>query len=321
MRIAAPWLALMALSACVQPSSSSGLARVSPEGRRPSSTAALPTLAPVPSGGEVGALRTETGVVVPVLGPQGDGYLVRTPCDRETVVQGGTPLYGATVVLDPGHGGSETGAVGANGLAEAELNLAVAELAQAELEAAGATVVLTRTGDYRVALAPRAEIATRLDARTFVSIHHNGDADGPSVRPGSETYFQIASPESRRLSGLLYEEMVAAFADYEGVAWVADSDAGAKYRPNDEGGDYYGILRRSAGVPSALSEALFLSNPAEAELLEREDVRQAEAEAVARAVVRFLTSDDPGSGFVEPYPRSGPAGSGGGTADCVDPPL
>jgi N-acetylmuramoyl-L-alanine amidase len=276
---------------------------------------------PIPSDGEVRALQTASGVVVPVLGRQGDGYLVRTPCNNETVVFGGMPLAGATVVIDAGHGGSETGAVGANGLTEAELNLAVAQLAQAELEAAGASVVLTRTADYRMALAPRAEIATSLEARAFVSIHHNGDADGPSARPGTETYFQIDSTESRRLSGLLYEEVVAALAVYEDVAWVADRDAGAKFRPNDEGGDYYGILRRSAGVPAALSEALFLSNPPEAELLERTEVRQSEAEAISRAVVRFLTSDDPGSGFVTPYPRTGPAGPGGGTTDCIDPPL
>jgi len=258
--------------------------------------------------------------VVPVIGRQGGGYLVRTPCNNSTVVFQGLPLDGATVVLDPGHGGSETGAVGANGLSEAALNLAVAELARAELEAAGARVVLTRSADYRMALASRAEIATRLQARAMVSIHHNGDADGPSPRPGTETFFQITSPESRRLSGLVYEEVTAALEAYD-VAWVADRDAGAKFRPSAEGGDYYGILRRSAGVPSVLSEALFLSNPPEAELLERGEVRQAEAEAISRAVVRFLTTDDPGSGYVEPYPRTEPAGPGGGTEGCLDPPL
>ena len=280
-----------------------------------------PTLTTRPPGNEVAALRTGTGVVVPVIEQRGDAYLVRTPCDREAVVADGTPLYGATVVLDPGHGGEEPGAVGANGLTEAELNLAVAELTGEELEAAGASVVLTRTADYRMSLAPRAEIATRLGAQAFVSIHHNGEADGPSARPGTETYAQIASSESRRLSGLVYEEVVEALAGFDGVAWVADRDAGAKFRPNHEGGDYYGILRRSAGVPAVLSEALFLSNPAEAELLARDDVRRAEAAAISRAVVRFLATDDPGSGFVEPYPRIDAAGPGGGTDGCVDPAL
>jgi N-acetylmuramoyl-L-alanine amidase len=287
----------------------------------PAPAAPLPPLPPAPAGDEVRALITPTGVVVPVLGRRGDGFLVRTPCAGEAVVGGGTPLTGATVVLDPGHGGVETGAVGDNGLTEAAVNLAVTELTRDLLEAAGATVVLTRTADYRVALGPRGEIATRLQPRAFVSIHHNGDADGPTPRPGSETYFQIASPESRRLAGLVYEELVATFSRFEGVPWQADFDAGAKYRPNARGGDYYGILRRSAGVPAVLSEALFLSNPAEAALLARPDVQMAEAEGLARAVARFLTTADPGSGFVEPYPRTEPAGPGGGTQGCKDPPL
>ncbi|MDP8988265.1 MAG: N-acetylmuramoyl-L-alanine amidase, partial [Actinomycetota bacterium] len=283
--------------------------------------APLPPLPPAAPGDEVRALVTGTGVVVPVLARRGGALLVRTPCAREAVVAGGTPLFGATVVLDPGHGGVERGAVGVNGLTEAAVNLAVAELTRDLLEAAGATVVLTRTADYRVALGPRAEIATNLQPRAFVSIHHNAEADGPAPRPGTETYFQIASPESRRLAGILYEELVATFSRFEGVPWQADTDAGAKYRPNARGGDYYGILRRSAGVPAVLSEALFLSNPAEAALLARPEVQRAEAEAIARAVARFLTSDDPGSGFVEPYPRTERAGPGGGTQGCEDPPL
>ncbi len=322
LRIGLLVLLTLLVAGCAPETDDYRLSRAGPAEPAPAvEPSATPTLSPSPAGDQVVALRTPTGVVVPVLEDRGDAYLVRTPCDREAVAVGGTPLYGATVVLDPGHGGDEPGAVGANGLTEAELNLAVAELARDELEAAGATVVLTRTADYRIALAPRAEIATRLGARAFVSIHHNGEADGPSARPGTETYAQIASPESRRLSGLVYEEVVTALDAFDGVDWVADRDAGAKFRPNDEGGDYYGILRRSAGVAAVLSEALFLSNPAEAELLARDEVRQAEAAAISRAVVRFITTDDPGSGFVEPYPRIDAAGPGGGTDGCVDPPL
>lgn len=308
-------LALVGLGACTGDD-------LPPLSRSPARSGAPVSDALAPSAtGEVRAFRTTTGVVVPVVERQGESYLVLTPCGYLTPIVEGTPLSGATVVIDPGHGGSETGAVGANGLSEANLNLAVAELVRDELEAAGATAVLTRSADYRITLATRAEIATSLEARALVSIHHNGDADAPSAEPGTETYFQIASPESRRLSGLVYQEVVAAFSAFEGVAWVADDDAGAKFRPDEAGGDYYGILRNSAGVPAVLSEALFLSNPPEAELLARPDVRQAEAEAIARAVLRFLTTDDAGSGFVEPYPRTGPAGSGGGAEGCRDPAL
>ena len=74
-------------------------------------------------------------------------------------------------------------------------------------------------------------------------------------------------------------------------------------------------------MPAVISEALFISNPPEAALLARADVQQAEADALARAVARFLTTDDPGSGFVEAYPRREAAGPGGGNTGCVDPPL
>ena len=285
-------------------------------------TASLPALPASAPGGEVRALVTPTRLVVPVLGPAaGGGWRVRTPCGADSVATVGAPLTGATVVLDPGHGGDEPGAIGANGLREADLNLAVARLAADRLEAAGATVVLTRVDDVRVTLTTRALLARRLAPRALVSVHHNGDPDGPSARPGTETWYQAADPASRRLAGLLYEEELAAFAAYDGVRWQADRDAGAKSRRNARGGDYYGILRDTAGVPATISEALFLSNPGEAALLARSDVQRAEADALARAVARFLTTDDSGFGFVDAYPRPSAAGPGGGRAGCVDPPL
>ncbi len=102
---------------------------------------------------------------------------------------------------------------------------------------------------------------------------------------------------------------------------MADRDAGAKYRLGDSGDDYYGILRRSAadGVVASLVELAFVTNPSEEALLRTDDVRRAEADAVARGILRFLRSEDPGSGFVVPYPRTEPAGGGGGTKGCTDP--
>jgi len=180
--------------------------------------------------------------------------------------------------------------------------------------------VRTRTGDYRITLGARAGIVQALRPRAFVSVHHNAEPDGPRAGPGTETYYQIASPESKRLAGLIYEEVVKALASYP-IAWVADTDAGAKYRRNVAGDDYYGILRRTQGVPSSLAELAFVSNPAEESLVSRPEVQQVEGEALARGILRFLNTADPGSGFVEPYPRDSPAGGGGGASGCVDPPL
>ncbi|MET0903007.1 MAG: N-acetylmuramoyl-L-alanine amidase [Acidimicrobiales bacterium] len=263
---------------------------------------------------------TPTGVVLAVLRENADGsFVARAPCGGEATV-GGTPIAGAHVVLDAGHGGEEPGAVGPAGTLEKVVNLAIAQETKRQLEALGATVVLTRTGDYRITLVSRGAIVTSLNPSVFVSIHHNSDPDEQRSTPGAETYFQLASPESKRAAGLVYEELVAAFGDFD-IQWVSDRDAGAKFRPTTEGTDYYSILRRSAGVPAVLSEAAFISNPPEEALLADPAFQKVEAAALTTAIVRFVTTDDPGSGYVDPYPRTQPAGPGGGDQGCEDPPL
>jgi len=282
-------------------------------------TTTTAAVAPPPVPGMPGGLVTPRGVVVPVLSQQGSRSVVRTPCGAEATVIGGRSVTQATVVLDPGHGGQEPGAVGPNRLTEAVLNLAVAEHVRRALQAAGVDVVLTRTANYETSLATRTELATKLRPRAFVSVHHNSSPDGPRDGPGTETYYQIASPSSKRLAGLIYEEVVRALSAYQ-VAWVADRDAGAKYRQGEHG-DYYAVLRRTAGVTSALAELAYISNPPEADLLAQPDVQRVEGEAVARGILRYLTTQDPGSGFVEPYPRPPDASGGGSAPPCRDPAL
>lgn len=283
------------------------------------STTAAPNPAASARTSAFGVVVTQGGLVLPMLRREGDAFVVETPCSRTAVVRG-TLVERATVVLDAGHGGAEPGAVGPNGLSEKGINLAVVNHAKAALERAGVSTMLTRTGDHRVTLATRAKVVKALNPKAFVSVHHNAEPDGPRATPGSETYYQIASRDSKRLSGLVYEEVVKALSGYT-VPWVADTDAGAKYRVNSAGGDYYGILRLTQGVTAVLAELAFVSNPPEAELLTRPDVQQVEGEAVAQGILRFLNTGDPGSGYTEPYPRNSPAGGGGGSSGCVDPPL
>lgn len=274
-----------------------------------------------------GALRTPSGIVVPIAAEAPDGgFLVQTPCARAAVATVGEVLAGAHVVLDPGHGGSQAGAVGPNGLREADLNLAVALRVAELLRAEGVTVVLTREDDRRVSIASRAAIANALEPLAFLSIHHNAVADGPHDGPGTEAYFQVASADSRRLAGLVVEELRAALGAFE-VAWESDEGNGARARvqTTDPGTDFYGVLRRTAegGVTGVLSEAGFISNPAEADLFARPDVQDAEAAALHRALTRFVAGEDPGSAAFSPLPPSVgvPGSASGPDADCVDPPL
>lgn len=266
--------------------------------------------------------RLREGVLVPFSAVQDGWAKITTPCEltRWMPVASGGRLSRPAVVLDPGHGGNEPGATGPTGLLEKDLNLNVAARAAGLLNARGVPTALTRTSDYRASLPFRVMLAGSSSAELMISIHHNADPDGPRPTPGTETFYQYRSPESKRLAGLIYEEVVPALAALD-VPWVGDTDAGAKWRLGSSGADYYGILRRSAGngLTAVLAELSFLSNPAEEQVLRRDDVVQLEAEAIVRAVERYLGTEDAGSGFTTPYPRTAPAGSGGGTRGCVDP--
>ncbi|CAA9222061.1 MAG: N-acetylmuramoyl-L-alanine amidase [uncultured Acidimicrobiales bacterium] len=261
------------------------------------------------------------GVVLPVLGPAGDAFRVVTPCGNE-VAASGTPLTSIDVVIDPGHGGEETGAVGPGGLREKDLNLVVAAHAARSLQAQDVSVLLTRRADYRMTLAARGLVVEAIRPKVFVSIHHNAGATQPSpVGPGTEVYHQHASAESKRLSGLVYEDVKGYLAKARNVAWVAAERPGVVARVGASGNDYYGVLRRTQGTPAALIESAFISNRAEEALLQRRDVQKAEGEAIARGIVRYLRSPEPGSGFVAPFSSSAPAGRGGGAKSCQDPTL
>ncbi|MDQ3979512.1 MAG: N-acetylmuramoyl-L-alanine amidase [Actinomycetota bacterium] len=283
----------------------------------PPTTALAVPPTPPPSG--PGALITPAGIVVPVVSRTDAGWTVTTPCNRAATLTDGTHVPAASIVLDAGHGGTDPGAVSPGGLAEKGINVLVQGHAKAALERAGVSVLVTRTADYDLELAVRAQIAKAVNARAFVSIHHNAEPDGPWPGPGSETYYQIGSSDSKRLAGLIYEEIVRALSRFS-VAWVADRDAGAKYRPGRRG-DYYAVLRQPAPVVSVLVEFAFISNPSEAELIAQAEVQRLEGEALARGIIRYLTTPDPGSGFVEPYPRPDPPGVGtpGTPPRCADP--
>lgn len=154
-----------------------------------SSSPGLPS--PTQSPGPPRAIVTGRGVVLPIVATEQDGWRVRTPCRRSTTLPAASAQELAVrvdVVLDPGHGGIEGGAVGANGVVEADVNLAVAQLTVARLEAVGYRAILTRAGDYRVPIVGRATIADALEA-LLASIHHNDGAANPSATPGTEAIY------------------------------------------------------------------------------------------------------------------------------------
>jgi len=97
-----------------------------------------------------------------------------------------TPGRFAVVVLDPGHGGQDSGAM-CGGVLEKDLTLDVAHRVDRLLEAEGIATVMTRLGDAYVSLAERAAFANRVSDCIFISIHFN--EDNRPVSTGVETYY------------------------------------------------------------------------------------------------------------------------------------
>ena len=175
-------------------------------------TTTTTTLAPpLDTDGVPRVARTTTDIVVPVIAEVDSGILVRTPCQDLAIVRNASTLDRAHVVLDPGHGGVESGSATADGLTEKDVNLEVAMIAEELLSDRGFVVILTRYTDIRIPLVTRVEIADSLEASLLISIHHQGtDPDVPrSDAPGTEVYYQQDSEESKRFAGLLHEEAIA----------------------------------------------------------------------------------------------------------------
>lgn len=151
----------------------------------PPRSAVRPTLRITPTAPSIGRANA---VSLPVPRPASAVALPRpsgssTPLPR--TLQNGQ----ITVVLDPGHGGRDPGAVGIDSIHEADIVLPIAQQVAALLEQQGIRAVMTRTDDREVGLEPRVQTAERQRARLFVSIHANSiSLDRPDVN-GVETYY------------------------------------------------------------------------------------------------------------------------------------
>jgi N-acetylmuramoyl-L-alanine amidase len=291
---------------------------------RATSTTSVPTTSTIPlPEGPTHAVVTTTGVVTAVRAVTTSGFVVITPCgspvflDEEAVTE---EIHQVQVVLDPGHGGPiDTGAVGPNGLQEKEINLRVAELTAAILRSRGITTLLTRTADYATPLSVRSELADTVQAGLMVSIHHNAPTPGVSFEPGTEIFVQSDTPESSRLGGLVYQQVVTGLASAPGVEWHAAPDAGVLEVHNPEGFDTYGMIRLPETV-SILAEIAYISAESEAEFLASSAYLDLVTPALADAIEDYLTTDAEGDGHIA-EPRVFTAQPSVGAEVCAEVPL
>jgi N-acetylmuramoyl-L-alanine amidase len=175
------------------------------------------------------------------------------------------------VVIDPGHGGPDPGAVGINGLRETDVVLDVSLQVARLLQARGVQVLLTRTTEVDVDLPPRVALANSSGADAFVSLHANAlSMDRPDVNGIETFYFQ--GGRSQALAQAIQQEIVAISS--------GSPDRGA--RP----GRFF-VIRRTV-MPSALAEMGFVTGEIDNPRLADPDFRRRLAQAVAAGILNYL---------------------------------
>jgi len=188
-----------------------------------------------------------------------------------------SPLAGRTLVIDPGHGGSETGGAGALRINEKDLVLATALEVAARLRAAGATVVMTRTGDVQVPLYTRDLMAETANADLLVSIHANALPDGTDPRGvrGSGVYF------SHPQATVLAQDILGAITSSPALVALG--------QPGNDGlhGNADLALTRPSTQISLLVETAYLTDPGNLRTLMSAEGRSAYAQAIAEGILKF----------------------------------
>lgn len=215
------------------------------------------------------------------------------------------------IVVDPGHGGKDPGAVGPNNLYEKDITLALSKkLAQVLRNHLNCDVHLTRTEDVYLTLRQRTAIANRLGADVFISVHANA-SENKKVR-GTETYFlnfsknnkavEVAARENNMSlqevgdlelilfdlmanskineSSRLATEVQSSMVSHLQQSFSNIRDLGVKQGP------FHVLL--GADMPSILVEAAFISNTREAKLLRDRKFQETTANGIARGVKAYL---------------------------------
>jgi N-acetylmuramoyl-L-alanine amidase len=215
------------------------------------------------------------------------------------------------IVIDPGHGGHDTGTIGPNGLEEKDLVLDVGRRLGKLLETRlGAEVVYTRKDDTFIPLETRTAIANQARADLFVSIHANSSHD-PDAR-GVETYYLNFTSSPEALEVAARENAVSEKSIYElqdlvkKIALKEKIEESREFAGDVEQSLHIGLAAKSPGIrdrgvkkapfivliganmPSILAEVSFVSNPTDEHHLETSEYRQRIAESLYRGIANYV---------------------------------
>jgi N-acetylmuramoyl-L-alanine amidase len=215
------------------------------------------------------------------------------------------------IVIDPGHGGHDTGTIGPNGLLEKDLVLDVSKRLGKLLEARlGADVVFTRRDDTFIPLETRTSIANQEEADLFVSVHANSSRDQDAR--GVETYYLnfTSSPEALEVAARENAEADKSIHELQDlvkkIALKEKIEESKEFASDVQQSLHSGLAAKSSGIrdrgvkkapfvvliganmPSILAEISFISNPGDEKRLKSADYRQRIAESLYRGIARYV---------------------------------
>lgn len=250
---------------------------------------------------------------------KGRNKVVATPDGREALptAAGDRSLIRALglkigkIVIDPGHGGHDTGTIGPHGLEEKDLVLDVSKrLGKLLASRLGADVVYTRSDDTFIPLETRTAIANQEAADLFVSVHANSSRD-PDAR-GVETYYLnfSSSPDALEVAArenAVSEESIHELQDLvKQIALKEKIEESREFAVDVERSLHSGLAGRNSGgrdrgvkkapfivliganMPSILAEISFVSNPADERRLKTNDYRQRIAESLYHGIAHYV---------------------------------
>ncbi|WP_312098342.1 N-acetylmuramoyl-L-alanine amidase [Niallia sp.] len=197
-------------------------------------------------------------------------------------------IQAKSIFLDPGHGGSDPGAM-AGGYTEADLNLSVAKKVQKLLKDRGYIVYMSRTSDTYVSLLDRSKKANALNPDIFVSLHHNSTGSSATSVNGIESYYYkyypgypsvINSKMHNNSTRIMKSTMLASLIQNKMVSYTGAANRGID-------GDTFAVLRETA-VPATLLELGFINNPTERKKLVTSSYQNKTAKAIADGIEAYF---------------------------------
>lgn len=191
-------------------------------------------------------------------------------------------LAGYKIFIDPGHGGTQPGAV-YGGVEEEDIVLNIGLKLRTKLQGMGATVQMSRTGDTTVSLADRVTMSNNFGASIFISLHNN--ALGTGAASGVETWKHDKASS--------YTNSLATYVNNQLASKLSATNRGVKSAPSQRGENIYVIDPTYNKAWAILPEILFLDNTTDRSKLTNDTYRQYAADAIAAGVQSFVNTLPP----------------------------